>query len=136
MTSSPLFEDADLISIYTRAQAIADGELIDTDNLEDGIAAQAGFRVPVAITRAAWQDCVAWDPERNTDVHQDLKGRLWDVLWMARHAARKATSTRTVFSLVRIPVGGRHPEIVELAMHIGPGDHAEPVITIMTTTED
>ena len=41
---------------YTRAQALADGVLIDAGPL----AREAGLRFPVALTGAAWQDCVAW----------------------------------------------------------------------------
>ena len=51
----PLF--GEVISVYTRAQALADGVLIDAG----AMAAEAGFRFPVAITAAAWADCVAWD---------------------------------------------------------------------------
>jgi len=54
-----MFEDADLIHSYTRAEALADGTLIDVSET----AREAGFRVPVALTRAAWFDCVAWTAE-------------------------------------------------------------------------
>lgn len=40
----------ELIYSYTRAQALADGELVDVSQT----AIEAGFRVPVAITRALW----------------------------------------------------------------------------------
>ena len=40
----------DVIFTYTRAQALADGVLIDAGAL----AQEAGFRLPVAITAAAW----------------------------------------------------------------------------------
>ncbi len=40
------------ISIYTRAQALDDGFLVDVSEL----AKEAGFRFPVALTRAAWAD--------------------------------------------------------------------------------
>jgi len=43
---------------YTRAQAIADGVLVDlttaTDAQGQALCQQAGFKVPVAITRSAW----------------------------------------------------------------------------------
>ena len=57
----PIF--GEVISIYTRAQALADGILIDAGSM----AREAGFKWPVAITVAAWEDCVAWtesDSER------------------------------------------------------------------------
>ena len=63
----------DIISTYTRAQAIEDGVLIDVSP----IAKEAGFEWPVAMTAGAWADCVAWsDRDSQTQVHQDQSGRL------------------------------------------------------------
>ncbi len=46
------------IYAYNRAQAIADGLLIDltsaTDDRGQPLCQEAGFKVPVAITRSAW----------------------------------------------------------------------------------
>ena len=75
----------EVISVYTRAQALADGVLIDAGPM----ACESGFRWPTAITAGAWADCVAWDDadsERQT--HQDQSARLWDLLFMAAYAAR------------------------------------------------
>ena len=44
-----MFENADLIHRYTRAEAIADGVLIDVS----AVAREAGIRYPVALTAAA-----------------------------------------------------------------------------------
>lgn len=122
------------IHIYTRKQAIKDGCLVDVSTT----AAEAGFRYPVVITRAAWADCVEWTEEdSHRQTYQDEAGRLWDVLWMARLAARRG-GERMAFQLYRVPRGGRgvRPRLTTLHMHIGPGDHGEPVITIMLTNED
>lgn len=62
----------------TSAQPVADSDLIDVSKL----AREAGVKCPVAITRDAWADCVAWseaDNDRKGTV-QDETGRLWDVL--------------------------------------------------------
>jgi len=70
----------DLKYSYTRTQAIEDGVLVDAGPM----AQEAGFKWPVALTSAVWEDCVAWndaDSERQT--HQDESGRLWDVLFSA-----------------------------------------------------
>ena len=61
-----MFEDAEIIHRYTRADAIADGVLVDADSIEDGICASAGFRVPVAFTRATWADTVEWNEDTET----------------------------------------------------------------------
>ena len=131
----PIF--GEVISVYTRAQALADGVLIDAG----ATAAEAGFRFPVAITTAVWADCVAWDDadsERQT--YQDPSGRLWDVLFMAAYAARAdATGCRELcFELYRIPRDGQSTaaELTTLKLMVGPGDEGEPVMTILLPDED
>ena len=131
----PIF--GEVISVYTRAQALADGVLIDVGPM----AREAGFRWPVAMTAAAWQDCVAWtesDSDRQT--HQDQSGRLWDVLFMAAHAARTNADAdpQLLFGLYRVPRDGRSsaPELTRLKLVVGPGDDAEPVMTILLSLED
>lgn len=128
----------ELIHSYTRAQAIKDGVLIDVSDT----ARHAGFRFPVAITAAAWADCVEWPQEtaeRKKGACQDEQGRLWDVVYMASLYARMAgNEARTMIELCRVPVHGTSvmPARVRLAMVIGPGDNGEPVITIMMPDED
>lgn len=123
------------IHVYTRAQAIADGTLVDVTET----AAEAGFRIPVALTRDAWADCVEWtaaDSRRQT--YQDEAARLWDVLWMGFLAARRAAGKQALrFQLYRVPCGGRgiRRRLASLVLAIGPGDDGEPVITIMQPGE-
>ncbi|MES9902792.1 MAG: DUF6573 family protein [Sedimenticola sp.] len=126
-----VFSSAVVVSTYTRAQAIDDGVLVDVT----ATAKEAGFRVPVALTAAVWGDCVAWDND-SEEACQDESGRLWDVLTMAGTAARCNKGDRVSFFVLRIPCRGERPETVQLVMHIGPGDQAEPVITIMQPGED
>jgi Family of unknown function (DUF6573) len=127
------------IDAYSRAQAIADGLLVD---VVEGIAREAGFTVPVALTAAAWGDCVAWsdaDNRRKSTV-QDEQGRLWDVLWMTRCAVRSASdpTNQVRLQLYRVPREVREvrPQPVSLVAVCGPGDNGEPVITIMQPGED
>ncbi|MFG2761633.1 DUF6573 family protein [Streptomyces wuyuanensis] len=125
-----------LIHAYTRADAIRDGALVQ---VEEGIAGEAGFRVPVALTQAAWLDCVAWSDEDNRQTYQDQSGRLWDVLFMSRvAAARQAGANRVSVELYRVPKDGRSqaPKLARLVCVIGPGDNGEPVVTIMQPDED
>ena len=77
-----------VISVYTRAQAIADGILVDVSET----AREAGFKIPVALTRTVWERIVAL-PEGYRGF-QDERGRLWDVLSMARHYALRASTQR------------------------------------------
>lgn len=120
---------------YSRAQALDDGYLIDVTET----AREAGFRFPVALTRAAWEDCVSWNDEDTTRKHwpQDESGRLWDVLSMARFYMRGAVrrnpaADHFALQVLRVPREGRghKARIVTLVAHVGPGDSAEPVITI------
>lgn len=120
---------------YSRAQAIADGVLVDVSTT----AREAGFTVPVAMTSAAWADFVEWsDQDSSRQTHQDEAGRLWDVLWMSHLAARRAQGGTVAVQFYRVPRGGkaRMPRKTTLHMNIGPGDEAEPVITLMLPNED
>lgn len=122
------------IYTYTRTQAIEDGVLVEVSET----AREAGFRIPVAMSRGAWENCVAWseaDSKRQT--YQDEAGRLWDVLWMCSLAARRG-GQEIRFQLYRVPRGGRaiRPRLTVLKAVCGPGDQGEPVITIMLPSED
>jgi hypothetical protein len=132
MSDTPIPAGVTAIHTYTRAQALADGVLVDVS----AMAREAGFKVPVALTAAVWADCVAWDPaaERHP---QDEAGRLWDLLFMAGLEARRRPAASALrFGLLRVPARGCRPELVELMAHIGAGDLGEPVITIMQPGED
>lgn len=124
------------IYAYTRAQALEDGVLVDVTET----AKEAGFRVPVAMTTAAWADTVEWtDADSKRQTSQDQSGRLWDLVWMAYLAVhRGGMEPRKAFQLLRVPRGGRgvRPRLTTLDIHIGPGDSGEPVITIMQPHED
>ena len=84
MSQPSLFTPEDLIFQYTRSQAIEDGVLIDVSEM----AREAGFQWPVAVTAGVWA-LVNDIPPRYRGL-QDPDGRLWDVLWMASWAARRA----------------------------------------------
>ncbi len=125
------------IHSYTRAQAIDDGILIDVSE----IAKESGFKFPVALTRAAWEDCVAWNDDCNKrQTYQDESGRLWDVLQMLHFAIKcsRDSNPEMLFKLSRVPRGGRCrlARDVTLKSIIGPGDTPEPVLTIMLPNED
>ena len=121
-----------VIFSYTRAQAIADGVLVDVSEL----AKEAGFKYPIALTSAAWADCVTV-PEGADD--QDEIGRLWDVLNVLRFTVQGQAGWRDqadVRFTVSVRTGEVTSEDVQLKALCGPGDNAEPVITIMLPDED
>ncbi|MFG6197840.1 DUF6573 family protein [Nonomuraea sp. JJY05] len=71
----------------SRADRIASGDLVE---IPAELSREAGLRFPTALTRAAWEDCVAWSDadNRRKGTVQDETGRLWDVLWMTCAALR------------------------------------------------
>jgi len=131
-----LLEGAEVISIYTRQQAIEDGVLVDVTELSK----KAGFRFHTVVTNAVWKKCVAWSEEdTKSQLHQDESGRLWDVLSMAIIAARQQpTVSEILYKLYCVPRDGRakRARLTQLKLHIGPGDNGEAVITIMLPCED
>jgi hypothetical protein len=129
--SDNLFENAEVISRYTRGDAIRDGVLIDVS----AVAREAGIRYPVALTAAAWAKCVTVPPGVAC---QDEAGRLWDVVWVLRCAtARHSSGSVVPFALhVRNDNRERIPPLVRLKAVCGPGDQGEPVVTVMTPDED
>jgi len=125
-----------IIDAYTRADAIADGTLVA---VPEPIAREAGFLVPVAITRAAWTDCVEWsDTDSNRQTPQDEEGRLWDVLHMTAFAGRRYARALFPVELYRVPRGGRvrTARLTKLTCRLHPGDVGESVITISLPDED
>jgi hypothetical protein len=137
-TSNPFGEP---IHVYSRQQAFADGVLVEVPL---ALAQEAGFRWPVAMTAAAWADAVAWDDATDRAkggfTGQSETGRLWDVLFMARMAIASANPSdrRITYRLGRVPADGPEQDAQEisLALVLGPGDHGEPVLTIMQPNED
>jgi hypothetical protein len=135
---SDFWADAEIISTYTREQALEDGFLVDVSEL----AHEAGFRCPVAVTSALWAD-IENIPEEDRS-SQDVAGRLWDVLYMGAVAARRMVLQgfgdldRGEYQLFLTLPGHDHSQEMyyTVKMMIGPGDDAEPVVTLMKPNED
>lgn len=129
---SPLSEIfGEPIHVYTRAQAIDDGVLVDLSALFPDLVANAGIRFPVACTAAVYAECIALTPAAKRACN-DLNGRAWDVLYMMREAIRRSTSGNSQIGFQIACVRERvRPTPTTLKAVCGPGDDAEPVITIM-----
>lgn len=150
------FKQADLIFTYTRAQAIEDGVLIDVSDT----AVEAGIVYPVAVTVRVWEELIVPAPVLRERFCQSEKGRLWDVFWMLRSAvfgrvkpveryqdglndvihfqvyAQMLVQRQKVVKGKVIDYKRRELQLITLKAVCGPGDHMEPVITIMMPDED
>lgn len=118
------------ISVYSRAQAIGDGQLIDISEL----AREAGFKYPTAITATAYGQWIR-PSARDARNGQDANGRLWDMLVSMSVALRGATDTNIMRFLFLVAKDG-HNQYADLKVIIGPGDTRAPVLTIMLPDED
>jgi len=124
--------DFDLVYSYSRAQALADGVLVDATKL----AKEAGYRWPVALTSALYHEYVVPSLSME-DSGQSETGRLWDLLTMLRLAIlRSKEVTRLSFSVLFAMHDGTEPLLVYLVSVCGPGDDGSPVLTVMLPGED
>jgi len=125
-----MFTQDDLIYAYTRAQAIEDGVLVDVSEM----AREAGFKWPVAVTAEVWATIENIPPKLQG--FQDVQGRLWDVLWMLKLASRRGGTETHYRLIVDRNENGRRLRYLTLKAVSGPGDDAEPVITVMLPWQD
>lgn len=128
-------EGFDVVVSYSRAEAIADGTLVDVSK----IAKEAGIKFPVAISEAL-QNMIEDKPE-----HEDIEGRTWDVVWMLRCAitgaipARKVGESIIFYELILNSSSWKPSKVQKmttLKALVHGGDNLEPVITVMLPDED
>ena len=152
-------ESVEVISIYTRQQAIEDGVLVDCEQEPMGEMRRQVMKWPLAMTATAFNRYV-WNCDELATLApgQSLEGRFWDVVWMF-HAAVKGmvpvkrlspqvllfdfyciVADAALWSNERVdataksgPAGMR---LVRLKAVSGPGDDGEPVMTFMLPEED
>jgi len=124
-----MFDDFEIIHRYTRAEAIADGVLVDVT----AMAREAGFRYPVALTQAVWEKYVRVPPGIEA---QDEAGRLWDVLWMLRYAIGRSQSDDALLFQLHVRNSNSAPELVTLRALCHADDDGQPCLTILMPTED
>ncbi len=125
-------EGWELLSSYSRKQAIEDGVLVDVSAIAADLVQNAGVKLHVAMTNTVWGEYVEV-PEGV--VGQDWKGRLWDILWLFRCAA-KAVKDNTICFSVRVSNDDKAPREARLKAVCGPDDEGKPCLTIMAAEED
>lgn len=141
-------ETFEVISSYSRAQAIEDGVLVDVSEL----AREAGIKYPVAVSLGVFKVLAPWDDGRESNINepkegqalyglgQSFKGRAWDMLQIMRYEIRRSDGGDRIDFAPLFLMGHKwtqdRPMPVKMYAVCGPGDDAEPVITVMLPEED
>ena len=125
-----LFTNDDLISVYTRAQALDDGFLVD---LNQWIPVnESGYKYPVACTSAVF--AIIEKAVDNKHHCNDYKGVIWDILWMSKVMPVRRWETGQLFR-VKI-TGAARQSLFTFKIECSGGDDGEPIMTIMLPDED
>lgn len=128
------------VTSHDRARAIADGSLVNVSLT----AVEVGFQIPVAVTRAVFEDAVYWEAEdqarKPAAAPTNAYNRLVTLLvaaWFATARANGHGPEVIPFDVVRVPRAGRGwvPRKTSLVAVIGPGDDGRTVITIKREDE-
>lgn len=127
-----IFRRSDIISSYSRAQAIDDGVLVDLmqDVMKD--VCRQHYKYPIACTSAVL-DIIQRAVENKRHCN-DYAGVLHDILHMSKVYCRKLSESAVMFRVI-IRGAGRK-SVYDFKLICGPGDAGEPVITIMLPHED
>ena len=109
---------------YSRAQAIGDGVLMDLNHVDS---IRQHWKHPFACTSTVWTiiEETLQRPDRDTD------GIFHDISTMAKLAIRSARDAEQILFTVII-TGKKHA----MKLHIGLGDTAAAVLTLMLPYED
>jgi len=120
-----MFTDDDIIHTYTRREAIADGVLVDVT----GVAREAGFRIPVAITAGVMAEYLS---DLSGEERDAKLSRFLSIL--SEIGRSNPDSSRVVvFVLNR---DATPPKLLELIVSLGPDDNGDACITVMFPHED
>jgi len=111
------------IYAYTRQQAITDGVLVD---LSDFPITKKHWKLQLCCTSAVWSLI-----EDALQSGNDLAGVLHDLYTLAKFNIKPATSQDRIYFKATV---GRTTE--NFILHVGPGDTALPVLTLMLPSDD
>lgn len=106
----------EVISSYSRAQAIEDGVLVSIER--DTFDGAGLFKFPLVFTQALFADLRRGKGSKA----ETLSARVWDVCYMATQGQQDGSDT-----FFKVIVGR---ETLALRANCGPGDDAAPVLTI------
>ncbi len=127
-----MFAESDLIDVYTRKQAIEDGEQVLLENASGALAKDI-YKYPVYLTSriVALIDRAVAHPKH----HNDYLGVLWDILYMSAKTGQRLDRQTTRFQVIITGTGRR--KYHTMLAQCGPIDidNPSPAITIMLSEE-
>jgi len=121
-----------IIHRCTRADLLDFGDLVDVSLP----ALCAGFKLPVAVSRAVWVECVA--PYEECIEQPDGQAsaiRLSTLLLAAVDAARKNQDKAELLFSFALKRAGKAPRRKKLKLICSAGDQGEPVLTVLDRYE-
>lgn len=125
----------DLFKYYTQADALRDGLIVDASD----VARELGITFPVRLTAEFFDAVVRPAPAAG----QTVEARIWDLMWALvhvirgeapRHRERGPGRCETTTFRCPFQIDGED-RMVEIKALCGPGDNAEPVITLFLPEE-
>lgn len=122
-----------IVHRHARADLLDFGDLVDVSLP----ALCVGFKLPVAISRTAWVECVA--PLEECIEQPDGQAgalRLSTLLFAAIDTARKNPDKAELLFSFALKRSGKAPRRKRLKLICGAGDHGEPVLTVLDRHED
>ena len=132
MTNSMEKIFGETIYVYTRAQAIEDGFLVDLMQDEMLEVCRQHYKFPIACTSSVFG--IVQKAVENPCYCNDYAGILHDMLHMSKVCKRQIDESTVIFRVIIMGAGGQRN--FDFKLQVGPGDQGEPVITIMLPDED
>ena len=127
-----MFSKDDIISVYTRQDAINDGVLVDLMPGELANVVRQHYKYPIACTASVWS--IIETAVTNPKCYNDYAGVLHDILYMSKVSYTPQGDDTRLFTVIITGVGRRKYHRFKIVC--GPGDLGEPVLTIMLPDED
>jgi uncharacterized protein DUF6573 len=129
-SSFGLFQCGDEIASYTRAEALADGWLIDVSDP----AKEAGLLYSVAVTADVWVECIRIPEGLECDTEAN---RVWNIVWLltCEIILEKREVDEITFRMYVRQAPNRLPQRVTLRAVCEPDDNGNPCLTVMLAEE-
>jgi len=131
-----MFTNEELIFVYSRKEALADGVQVDANIGDLAEVTRQHYKFPVYMTAGVFD--LMEQAVNNAEACNDFKGVWHDILFMSHAFSREVSPERREFQVIITTGPGLKEIIYDLAAECGPQDfdNAAPVVTIMLRDED